>query len=67
MNWQEKEALQQFGCLFVIALLLVIPIGALFHIGWNLVGQAKCPRRRPSVPKGRQCPSPAPVDPLRFL
>jgi hypothetical protein len=38
MGWQEKEDAQAYGCLFVIALLLVIPIGALFHIGWNLVG-----------------------------
>jgi hypothetical protein len=38
MNYQEKEDVKVFVGSILFGLALVIPIGALFHIGWNLIG-----------------------------
>lgn len=39
----EDEA-RGAGCVIVFALLLIIPIGALFHIGWNLIASHAAPQ-----------------------
>lgn len=40
----ENDVAKGAGCVIVFALLVMIPIGAVFHIGWNLIASHATPR-----------------------